>query len=129
MFWPTTLLTSVSASDSRPDGRWFGFKQERQETDDVFASLLLAALVTQSGALRFTAPPAWTPRPSTSPMRVAEFVVPRVAGDAEDAETIGTNGDFDRFVKSLRFDQRTPRSGHVEAVNDRRPPSHIPRSG
>ena len=43
---------------------------------------------TSGGRLTFTAPPAWKPRPPASTMRVAEFVIPRTEGDAEDAELI-----------------------------------------
>ena len=38
--------------------------------------------------LNFTAPSAWQARPAASTMRVAEFVVPKAAGDTEDAELI-----------------------------------------
>jgi hypothetical protein len=38
--------------------------------------------------LRFIAPAAWHARPAASTMRVAEFIVPKVAGDAEDAEVV-----------------------------------------
>ena len=38
--------------------------------------------------LNFTAPSAWQTRPAASTMRVAEFVVPKAAGDTEDAELI-----------------------------------------
>ena len=86
----------------------------------VFASLLLAALVTQSGTLRFTAPPAWNPRPSTSPMRVAEFVVPRAAGDPEDAETIvyffgGSGGGVDANIERWVGQFQTENGGPVPA--------------
>jgi hypothetical protein len=83
----------------------------------VFASLLLAALVTQSGALHFTAPRAWNPRPSTSAMRVAEFVVPRAVGDSEDAETIvyffggsggGVDANIERWVGQFQTESGGP---------------------
>jgi hypothetical protein len=38
--------------------------------------------------LNFTAPSSWQTRPAASTMRVAEFVVPRAPGDAEDAELV-----------------------------------------
>ena len=85
----------------------------------VVASLLLAALV-QSGTLHFTAPPAWNPRPSTSPMRVAEFVVPRAAGDPEDAETIiyffgGSGGGIDANIERWVGQFQTESGGPVPA--------------
>lgn len=39
-------------------------------------------------ALTYTAPPVWHTRPPASSMRVAEFVVPKVQGDPEDAEVV-----------------------------------------
>jgi hypothetical protein len=51
----------------------------------AFAGLQAAP---SSGGLAFTAPPAWQTRPAASTMRVAEFVVPKLAGDPEDAELI-----------------------------------------
>jgi hypothetical protein len=86
----------------------------------VFASLLLAALVTQSATLHFTAPPAWKPRSSTSPMRVAEFVVPRAAGDPEDAETIvyffgGSGGSVDANIERWVGQFQTESGGPVPA--------------
>lgn len=53
--------------------------------------LLVSALVLQqpsSGTLRYTSPSEWTSREPTSSMRVAEFTLPRAAGDAEDGELV-----------------------------------------
>jgi hypothetical protein len=64
-----------------------------------------------AGGLSFTAPPAWQARPAASTMRVAEFVVPKAPGDAEDAELIvyffgGTGGsvdaNIDRWVAQMQ---------------------------
>ena len=41
-----------------------------------------------AGTLAYTAPAAWHTRPAASTMRVAEFVIPRSAGDTEDAELV-----------------------------------------
>ena len=54
----------------------------------VLVALLLAALPVQTTTLSFTKPATWTDRAAASSMRVAEFVVPKVPGDAEDAEVI-----------------------------------------
>jgi hypothetical protein len=67
-------------------------------------TLLLTSLATQTGSLTFTAPKEWKPRPPASSMRVAEFVVPKAQGDAEDAEAIvyffgGTGGSVDANVQ------------------------------
>jgi hypothetical protein len=86
----------------------------------VSVCLLLAAIVTQSGALHFDAPPTWKPRPSTNSMRVAEFVVPRVAGDPEDAETIvyffgGSGGSVDANIERWVGQFQTESGGPVPA--------------
>ena len=86
----------------------------------MFVILLLAAIVTQSGTLHFTAPRGWNPRPSTSPMRVAEFVVPRAAGDPEDAETIiyffgGSGGGIDANIERWVGQFQTESGGPVPA--------------
>ena len=67
---------------------------------------LAAAAVTflvQATGLTFTAPKTWQPRAASSTMRVAEFIIPRAAGDAEDAEAIiyffgGTGGSADANI-------------------------------
>lgn len=46
------------------------------------------AVSAQTATLHFTAPKDWTVKPSSSAMRVAQYVLPRAAGDAEDAELI-----------------------------------------
>src|SRR5689334_12429106 len=51
-------------------------------------TLLIAGVAAQAGTLSFTKPAAWTRRPPASSMRVAEFVVPKAAGDPEDGEVI-----------------------------------------
>jgi hypothetical protein len=52
------------------------------------ALLLYAATATSAQTLRYEAPDDWDEQPSTSPMRVTEFRLPRVAGDAEDVELV-----------------------------------------
>jgi hypothetical protein len=81
--------------------------------------VLLLALATlagiqnpaPAGSLAFTAPPAWHTRPAASSMRVAEFVIPRVQADAEDAELIvyyfgtgaGTvDANIDRWIGQMQ---------------------------
>jgi hypothetical protein len=66
----------------------------------IAIGLLLAVLPFQSGTLTFAKPAAWTERKAASQMRVAEFVVPKAPGDAEDAELIvyyfgGTGGSVE----------------------------------
>jgi hypothetical protein len=52
------------------------------------ALIALGALQAVPAGLKFTAPAAWQARPASSTMRVAEFVVPKAAGDPEDAELV-----------------------------------------
>ena len=64
----------------------------------------LAQPAQPAGTLLFTPPPGWQSRPAASSMRVAEFVVPKVAGDPEDAEVIvyyfgGTGGSVDANIE------------------------------
>jgi hypothetical protein len=67
--------------------------------------MLLATIgAAPPAGLAFTAPAAWHSRPAASAMRVAEFVVPRAAGDSEDAEVIiyffgGSGGSADANVE------------------------------
>jgi len=67
-------------------------------------TLVAAVLViAQAAGLAYTAPKAWQARTASSAMRVAEFVVPRAAGDPEDAEVIiyffgGSGGSVDANV-------------------------------
>ena len=53
-------------------------------------AVLLLATTSAVGqqTLGYDAPDDWTERPSESPMRVTEFRLPRVPGDAEDAELV-----------------------------------------
>jgi hypothetical protein len=54
----------------------------------ILIALLLGPGAAQTGSLTFTKPAAWTNRAPASSMRVAEFVVPKAAGDPEDGEVI-----------------------------------------
>lgn len=62
--------------------------------------LLSTAASAQTAAIRFDAPKEWTTQGSTSSMRVAQYALPRAAGDTEDAELIvyyfgGSGGSVD----------------------------------
>ena len=56
----------------------------------TLALLLLATAGSAVGqpVLHYDAPDDWIEQPSESPMRVTEFRLPRVPGDAEDAELV-----------------------------------------
>ncbi len=76
------------------------------------AVAMIAAVQTTGGHLTYAAPPAWHTRPAASSMRVAEFVLPRAAGDPEDAELIvyyfGSQGggspqaNIDRWIGQMQ---------------------------
>jgi hypothetical protein len=83
----------------------------------IAAGLLALAAVhaAPSSGLTFAGPPAWKTRPAASTMRVAEFVVPKAAGDAEDAELIvyffgsvfgavagGVEANVDRWIGQMQ---------------------------
>jgi len=78
----------------------------------LLAVSLVAAVQNTGGQLTFTAPPSWQPRPAASSMRVAEFVIPRAAGDPEDAELIvyyfgaqgggGAQANIDRWIGQMQ---------------------------
>ncbi len=64
----------------------------------------LAAQTTASGTLRFKAPAEWTVQSTSSSMRVAQYGLPKVAGDAEDGELVvyffgGTGGSVDANIE------------------------------
>jgi hypothetical protein len=66
----------------------------------LVALLLSSAAVTGAQTLRYEAPAEWTEQASASPMRVTEFQLPRVAGDAEHVELVvfyfgGSGGSVD----------------------------------
>ena len=52
-----------------------------------FAAFLQTA-AAGSGSLAYSAPDGWTPKAASSSMRVAEFVLPRAEGDAEDGDLV-----------------------------------------
>jgi hypothetical protein len=49
------------------------------------SSLLVVAAFVSFAALKYDTPNGWVVKPSASSMRVAEFVLPKAAGDSEDA--------------------------------------------
>jgi hypothetical protein len=60
-------------------------------------------VVALAGGLTYSAPAGWTPVATTSSMRVAQFTLPRGAGDAADAELVvyyfgGSGGSVDANI-------------------------------
>lgn len=71
-----------------------------RRTFTLVALLLASAPGTGAQTLRYDAPDEWTEQASPSPMRVTQFQLPRVAGDAEDVELVvfyfgGSGGSVD----------------------------------
>ena len=63
-------------------------------------SLLYPTVAFAQPTLRYETPTEWTESPSRSPMRVTQFILPRVPGDPEDAELVvfyfgGAGGSVD----------------------------------
>jgi hypothetical protein len=80
----------------------------------VKVSMLLVA-----ADLTFSKPPEWTPVKTTSSMRVAQFVVPRTAGDTADGEFVlyffgGSGGsveaNIDRWIGQMQQPDGRPSS-------------------
>src|SRR5438067_484300 len=88
----------------------------------LIAAVLLPCLAgslqpAPPAGLTFTAPAAWHARPAASTMRVAEFVVPKAAGDPEDAEVIvyffglsvgSVNANVDRWIGQMQQPDGSP---------------------
>lgn len=86
-------------------------------------ALIGLAQAPPAGALAYTAPPSWQWRASASSMRVAEFVIPRAAGDPDDAELIvyyfgGSGGsveaNIDRWIAQLQQPDGSPSSSRAQ---------------
>jgi|SRR5262249_12581046 len=84
-------------------------------------ALLIAVLLSQAapaaGGLAFSGPSGWQTRPPASTMRVAEFIIPRAQGDAEDGELIvyyfgtgaGTiDANIDRWIGQIQQPDGSP---------------------
>jgi hypothetical protein len=72
---------------------------------------------TAAAGLTYTKPAAWSTRPASSSMRVAEFVIPRAPGDAEDGELVlyyfgagaGTiDANIDRWIGQIQQPDGSP---------------------
>ena len=79
----------------------------------LIATIVLASATLQSETLTFAKPQTWTVRPAASSMRVAEFVVPKAAGDVEDGELIvyyfgggggNVQANIDRWIGQFKPD-------------------------
>ena len=80
---------------------------------------LVASPAAAQGSLRFDTPAGWTQVDTSSPMRVAEFGLPRTIGDVEDAELVvyyfgGDGGavaaNLERWTNQMRQEDGQPSS-------------------
>ena len=81
-------------------------------------TVMMAAPALAAG-LVFTTPDGWKPAASSSSMRVAQFVLPRAAGDTQDAELVvyyfgGSGGTIDANINRWVAQMQQP-SGAVPA--------------
>ena len=111
---PFTAQRPGLATDSSKCANYF--TEPYMKSEKLFVAAIV--LASQAAGLSYTAPTAWQTRAASSSMRVAEFIVPRAAGDAEDAEVIiyffgGTGGsveaNIDRWVARCSSPTAPPR--------------------
>jgi hypothetical protein len=87
----------------------------------IHALILLPALsiAIHAAGLTYTAPAGWKPVATSSSMRVAQFALPRAAGDAQDAELVvyyfgGSGGtveaNIERWVGQMQQPDGRPSS-------------------
>src|SRR5678816_1008271 len=77
--------------------------------------------VAQKSELKFTIPAGWIEEPRSSSMRVAQFKLPKAAGDAEDASLVlyyfgqGQGGsvtaNIDRWIAQMKQPDGSPVKG------------------
>jgi hypothetical protein len=76
----------------------------------ILAGVFAIAMLAPAAALKFTAPEGWVSKTPSSSMRLADFTLPKVAGDAEDATATlyffgGTGGsvqaNLDRWIGQM----------------------------
>ena len=86
----------------------------------------IAALlsVMSLAGITFTAPPAWKPVATSSSMRIAQFAVPRAAGDSADAELVvyyfgGSGGTVDANIERWLGQMQQPDGKPSSAVAKR----------
>lgn len=88
----------------------------------VLAGIVAAVLSTSllAAGLAFKSPEGWKSTPTSSTMRVAQFVLPRTAGDSQDAELVvyffgGSGGSVDanieRWLGQMQQPDGKPSSG------------------
>lgn len=85
---------------------------------------LHAVATAQKGSLKFTIPPGWIEEERSSSMRVAQFRLPRVAGDTEDASLVlyyfgqgqggSTTANVDRWISQMQQQDGSASKAHAK---------------
>lgn len=88
----------------------------------LFAALLFT--ITSAATLTFSAPAGWKATGPSSSMRVAQFVLPRAAGDTADADLVvyyfgGSGGTVDANIERWLGQMRQPDGKPSSAVAKR----------
>lgn len=86
--------------------------------------LALASGAVFAAGLTYAAPAGWTSTPSTSSMRIAQFVLPRTAGDAQDADLVvyyfgGSGGTVEANIERWLGQMQQPDGRPSSAVAQR----------
>jgi hypothetical protein len=85
----------------------------------AFILAIALSITAHAAGLTFTAPAGWKTVPTSSSMRVAQYALPRAAGDAQDAELVvyyfgGTGGtveaNIERWVGQMQQPDGRPSS-------------------
>ena len=89
-----------------------------------YALAAISVIAHVVAGLTFTAPSGWKAVPSSSSMRVAQYAIPRAAGDAADAELIvyyfgGTGGTVEANIERWLGQMQQPDGKSSSAVAKR----------
>ncbi|MGE5246532.1 MAG: hypothetical protein ACM3SQ_20080 [Betaproteobacteria bacterium] len=87
----------------------------------VLAAVCLTPALVVAAGLTYTTPSGWRTQPPGSSMRVAQFVLPRAAGDPADAELVvyyfgGEGGGVEANVQRWIGQMQQPGGGSSEKV-------------
>lgn len=90
----------------------------------AFALTLQHIAAGQKSELKFTVPPGWVEEERSSSMRVAQYKLPKVAGDSEDASVVlyyfgqgqggSTAANIERWMGQMKQDDGSAAKGEKE---------------
>jgi len=96
-------------------------KQEDKKAEEV------AGTVQNTGLLTWTVPAGWEQKPSPSAMRLAQFMLPKVEDDSEDASVVvfyfdgeggGVDANLERWTNQFKAEGRTVTEKEKSEVNN-----------